>query len=235
VIQHRDSNTLEPLGAYFIFFSSEPAARAYLDQIIHLHKLARVNSGSLQSATLPPPPGFLRPGEDLKTALRAFSLVPGHSKLSIRLATQPLKPVFMQMLNNGGPASMAKFQSLGEGMVIFSVDVGQIRAFELKNAIQQDGKQRNLHWELAENGISALASNQQDDVKEELLGDGDSEVEREATKKLFRTPSRYILSFKDRYEARRFVREWHRRPFPIEKEISPGDETPPVVNAEIMW
>jgi len=130
---------------------------------------------------------------------------------------------------------MAKFQRMGEGMVMFTVDVGHIRAFELLAAIQQDGKNRNLHWALAENGISALASNQPDDVKEELFGDGDSEMEIEAAKKVFRLPARYVLSFKDQYEARRFVREWHRRPFPIDKEISPGDEIQPIVNAEIMW
>jgi len=92
VIQDRDANTLEPLGAYYIFFSSEAAARAYLDQIIHLHNLARVNSRSLRSATLPPPPGLLRPGEDLKEALKTFSLVPGQSKLNIRLAAQTPQP-----------------------------------------------------------------------------------------------------------------------------------------------
>lgn len=239
VIQSRDNNTLEPLGTYFIYFASEPAAREYLDQIMHLHRLARADTGSLKSATLPPPPGFLRPNEDLKTALRTFSLVPGHGKLSIRLATQPLKASIIQMLDDGGPSSMAKFHGMDEGMVIFSVDVGHIKAFELKSALDEDGRRRNLLWELAENGISALTSNQQDDVKErekeDLLGDDDTESEKDATKRAFRTPSRYVLAFKDRYEARRFVREWHRRPFPIKKEISPGDEPPPIVNAEIIW
>lgn len=235
VIQSRDTNTLEPLGTYFIIFSSDEAARAYLDQTIHLHRLARVNSGSLQSATLPPPPGYLRPGEDVKTALRTFSLVPGHGKLSISLATRPFKPSILQMLNEGGTAGIARLQTKGEGMVRFSVDIGQISYSELKTAIRDDGKRRNLLWDLNEDWFSSLARNQQDDVTEDLLGDSTSDTDQLATKRAYRAPARYVLSFRDRYEARRFVREWHRRPFPTKKEVGLGDELPPIVNAEIMW
>ena len=223
MIQDRDANSLEPLGVYFIFFSSESAAQAYLDQTIHLHRLAEANSVGLRAATLPPPPGLFPRGEDSQEAAKTFSLVPSQSTLCMRFARQPLNPLFQEMLRNGGLASMAKFQHLGEGKVLLSVDKGQIRLFELRAAIQQDGKNRNLHWALAEDengveGIWALANNQPDEPVEG-----------------YRAPPRYVLSFKDRYEARRFVREWHRRPFPIVMATGEGDERKPMVNAQIMW
>lgn len=54
-------------------------------------------------------------------------------------------------------------------------------------------------------------------------------------KKAYNTSGRYIISFMDRAEARRFVRAWHRRECPLQDEYNEGDEPPPVVNAEIMW
>ena len=49
-----------------------------------------------------------------------------------------------------------------------------------------------------------------------------------------RSLKRWIVRLGDENEARRFVRAWHRRPFPLLDDEVRG-EKPPVVNAEFLW
>ena len=68
-----------------------------------------------------------------------------------------------------------------------------------------------------------------------LLGvedEGENAVFKYSSKHI---PGRYVLSFTDRHEARRFVREWHKRPCPLQPQYKLGDEPPPLANAEIVW
>jgi hypothetical protein len=139
-----------------------------------------------------------------------------------------------QVLSDGGPAAIARQKTGSEDMVLFSVDWGQISHNDLRHAISDDGKRRNLHWDLidGEGAIVKINGDQQnldDESAEEAI------VTRTPRSRNIRSPTRYILSFKDPHEARRFVREWHRRPFPMQKEHKVGDEPPPIMNAKIFW
>jgi hypothetical protein len=227
VIQARDERTLEPLGHYFILFSSDSAARVYLDQTIRLHRLARAYTGSLIASTLPPPPGLVRDGEDPNKAVESFTLVPGRSRLSLRLVNRPYKPGMSRMLSEGGPHGISSRQSRGEGLVLFSLDVGSVRFQDLRETIDLDGKRRNLHWALAGDSITKIEGRKEgsDEASEQVV----------LKKTASRGSSKYMIAFKDRNEARRFVMEWHRRPLPLQREHSPGDEAPPIVNAQILW
>lgn len=139
-----------------------------------------------------------------------------------------------QVLSDGGPAAIAGQKTGSEDMVLFSVDLGQISHYDLRHAISDDGKRRNLHWNLIDGEGAIVKINS--DVQEE---DGESIEElglaRSPRKRNIRAPTRYILSFKNLHEARRFIREWHRRPFPVQKEHKVGDEPPPIMNAEMFW
>jgi hypothetical protein len=230
VIQGRDNITLEPLGHYFLVFSNEAAALAYLDHTLRLHTLSKTHGSSM--SPLPFPSKYLRSGEDIKQVLRGYSLVPGQSKLSLSLINRPYSPKLAQLLNDGGPAAIARKKTKSEDMVLFSVDWGRIGHHDLRHAIFNDGKRRNLHWSLIDGkgGILKINDNQEKEV--DHTADGSS-VHRKT--RHIRSPSRYLLSFKDPHEARRFVREWHRRPFPVQKEHKVGDEPAPIMNAEIFW
>lgn len=46
---------------------------------------------------------------------------------------------------------------------------------------------------------------------------------------------RWIVSFIDEQEARRFTRRWHRKPFPLRGEGVAVGEPPPLLNAELIW
>lgn len=131
------------------------------------------------------------------------------------------------MLSEGGAQSISSRQSRGEGLVLFSLDVGSVSSETLQETIARDGKRRNLHWALAGNPFTTLEGREEgsDESSEEVvlkkLGPGRS--------------SKYMIAFKDRNEARRFVREWHRRALPLKREHSPGEEAPPIVNVQILW
>jgi hypothetical protein len=134
-----------------------------------------------------------------------------------------------RILSEGGSHGISSWQSKGEGLVLFSLDVGNIALQDLRDTIGRDGKRRNLQWALAGNSFIKIEGQQEtegnDRMSEEVL----------PRTNMPRSPSKYIIAFKDRIEARTFVREWHRRPLPLKREHSPGDEAPPIVNAQIVW
>jgi len=233
VIQGRDANTLEPQGHYFILFTHAAAATAYIQEAKRLHTLARTTAGSLEASKLPPPPGLLRQNEELSKMLNSFSLVPGPVPLEIGHVAQPYTEAMVQMLTAGGHYFLSRLQINGEGTVLFGVDAGLIGLEELEEAIDKDGQRRNMFWRLVEREAIVPMHRQSEmdaDVKEAMGAEPGAHT-------TYRRPARYILSFVDQQEARRFVRDWHKKPFPRDKSHrrTAGEEAPPIVNAQIMW
>jgi hypothetical protein len=162
--------------------------------------------------------------------VKSFTLVPGQSRLSMRLMNRPYKRNMIGILSEGGPQGIASRLSNKEGLVKFSVDLA-LTAYELRNAIGADGKSRNLHWDLSETSpVVRVEQQPKDAALEEKL-----RLEGLQSRTPHRGPAKYMVSFKDRDEARRFIREWHRRPYPVEREHDLGDEPPPIVNVEMLW
>ncbi|KAH8667547.1 hypothetical protein BGZ60DRAFT_431775 [Tricladium varicosporioides] len=232
VIPDRDSHTLQKLDRYYILFSTPAAANRYLSNIIQLHQLARtsVQNGNAHDG-LALPPGFLKHGEDVRGVLKGFSVVPPFTKLSCRLVSHPYPLPLQRLLENGGPAILARDkQSKMEEKVLFYTDTvayGDLTLDTLYYRIKEDGRRRNLHWKLAggKEDIHVLKEGH----------DQGSDEDHGTSLKVNRTPTRYVIPFTDRHEARRFVREWHRRELPLKKVYRPEDEPPPLVNAEVLW
>lgn len=135
----------------------------------------------------------------------------------------------MRILSEGGTHGISARQNKGEGLVLFSLDVGSVRAHDLRDILGLDGKRRNLHWMLADDAITQIEEKREHNRDSEITGDAIP------TNSSSRGPSKYMIAFKNRNEARRFVREWHRRPLPFQRERSLGDESTPRVNAQILW
>ena len=232
VIQGRDAATLEPLGHYYLVFSSEAAASAYLDHTIKLHRLS--NSYGSGVSPLSFPSKILRPGEDIKQVLRGYSLVPGQRKLSLRLLNRPYSPKIAQLLSDHGPAAVARQKTDSENLVLFSVDLARIGHYDVRHAIERDGRRRNLPWGLKDGGQNSIVRvDGEPQSANELAVSGAAAADRQPRRNV-RSPARYILAFKNTEEARRFVREWHRRPFPVQKEHKMGDEAPAIMNVEMF-
>lgn len=239
VIPARDRNSLEKLGHYFILCSNHTAARAYEDRTKILHRLAR-SMKIMEDSGVPIPPAYLQEGEDPATLLQGFSLVPACGQVSLRILRKPYMPPVLRLLKEGGEAARITKESKAGEMVIFSVDVGHITQYDLEEALNNDGRRRNLHWKLGSEETGQIVKLTYDDHGNSPEEPGEKTEEsvkayRARKKEEYRRPSRYVISFKDRNEARRFVREWHRRPFPIYRQHNPGDEPIPIINAEILW
>ena len=133
------------------------------------------------------------------------------------------------MIAEGGHPLITARQSKSEDMVLFSLDKGYVGIYELRAALGRDGKQRNLQWNLlpGDDDIVKLDGTKADATEAEL-------EDHESRRRKRRQPPRFIISFKDQQEARRFVRAWHKRPFPSAQERQPEDEAP-IVNAVLLW
>lgn len=212
-----------------ILFSSENSARDYLKQVLRLHKLSRLKNNA-ESSIFPVLTDDLCEGEDLDVLLKSFSLVPGYGRLTIKLLRRPYKPRYSQILRRGGPLGILKHKSMTEHLVLFSLDVGKISLDDLRDFLNHDGKRRNLSWKLA-GGYDAIMETQQHEDPESNVP-----VKDFKEKKQWLRPSSYVLPFAGEYEARRFVREWHRRQFPLrQQKQSSHDNHISVINAELMW
>ena len=103
--------------------------------------------------------------------------------------------------------------------------------------LAKDGQDRGLQW----GPLNGKGSINLLDPPTEKSGDsshdahpGDEDAELKPKKHKF---SRWVIAFEDEMEARRFVRTWHRRPypFPVAHENSTYGEPPALVHAEFLW
>jgi len=118
---------------------------------------------------------------------------------------------------------------------LFTTDRSRITHADVRDVLSQDGKRRNMHWNLDGNkhqAIIKINNNDREEIQEHVSREGRFTAGGGRT---YGGPARFIISFNDSQEARRFVREWHRRPLPIQRERRVEDEPPPIVNAEILW
>ncbi|KAI0852709.1 hypothetical protein F5Y00DRAFT_178613 [Daldinia vernicosa] len=165
VIQARDPDTLQPLGHYFVLFDREAAAAAYCDEVERLWQLGKAHvpgahhkkKGSTPS--VPPPPGLPSAdgsGRDVAADLRAFTLVPPSQRYYLDVSSG-FSRVRIEELDIGGVAFVDRLadRAGSKHMVLVSVDGGRISLDWLRQAIEEDGKDRNLPWRVTdlENGI----------------------------------------------------------------------------------
>ncbi|TQS38278.1 hypothetical protein Golomagni_01220 [Golovinomyces magnicellulatus] len=228
VIPVRNEDTLRCIGSYLILFSTEDSARAYLEQIVRLHRLSRVKEGRTK-LMLPIKSEHLRQGEDIDSLLKSFSLVPGYSRLYLKLLKRPFKTRISNILRNHGPVGNIRLSTKTDNLVLFYLDVGNISFDDFKNFIKQDGKRRNSHWKLLGGSDKIIEVKDTENVDPGTIT-GTSKHKHTQPK-----PSSYILPFAVESEVRRFIREWHRRPFPLCKKKDKDDHYVPIVNAEVLW
>ena len=110
--------------------------------------------------------------------------------------------------------------------VLFWVDGHQVTAALIKTTIAADGRDQGLAWNMSVEKVdtSLAASHEREDP-------GVNGYEGSAELRPYRyPPTRWILTFADENEARRFIRTWHRRPFPLSRG---GDSS--LVYTELLW
>ncbi len=262
VIQQRHPDTQEPLGQYFVIFSTYTAALAYEQNLRHLHRLSRHALPDAYKAKAGVSEG-LPPAEDnevLAASLRAFTVFPPSATPRLRLysakhlskAIRDLEKEQQQRREVTGRARDAFYAGqiraakdiqrvlekldsgeveagIGECKVLLRLEGGKTAVEIVRAAVERNGEERNLAWRLDErdDAIKPLESSggkgrpaiQDNEGEENLVG-----VQSES---LF---GRFVVSFAEAAEARRFVRVWHRRELWDERT---GRMI--VINATVLW
>jgi len=229
VIPGRDPDGLQQLGHYFLVFSTVGAASAYHDQIIRLHTLARNKTPTPGRPVALPPRGYVKDGEDIEAMVKAFTLVPSSQKdPAIRLLKKPVQPAVQDLVNHGGHKVVDVQLPKSKGKVLLSL-YGDLNAADIRTAILNDGRERNLEWNLWDHdGIVQIGAAKAEQLD---LAQHDDPLQDKKTVPL----AKFIVTLKDITEARSFIRSWHRRPFPRQQEQSEPDGLPPLVNVELLW
>ncbi|KAI0843163.1 hypothetical protein F5Y06DRAFT_82105 [Hypoxylon sp. FL0890] len=268
VIPARDPDTLAPLGHYFILFVSETAAIAYKNEVERLWELGKTYVPGAHHKKdafrrIPFPPGLRTDerGKDIAAAMKGFTLVPPSQRYYLELSTSHTREK-IEDLDVRGAAFMDQLAAKAgtKHLVLVTVDGGRISVDTLRQAIEEDGVERNLPWRVTdlENGImpfgkSILKKHDRDNknFEQSLLDEAEQTRERregdeagEASivdEKKYRLYPRFIVPFTDAAEAQRFVRGWHRRQFKLRmnreeegKDTVSWDETR-TLNVSVLW
>ena len=250
VIPGRDPDTLTPLGNYFLLFASYSSAIAYRNEASRLHWLARKFTPTSLTSPIPPPPGYVVDGEDIHAALQSYTLLPPSQKLVLNVMYPPFSSSIQKILDQGGYTRLVNRNVQSKNAVRFRVDGLQLPLHVVQKTIERDGRyHRPLPWRLIQQGaISALDDGAMTFTSEEEEYEEDEEEEEEEEDevgkasdgrqngvKIRRGETRCIIMFEDSDEARRFVRAWNKRPFPLSSKTSFRGRMMPLVDVELLW
>ncbi|KAL7961763.1 hypothetical protein V8C34DRAFT_272342 [Trichoderma compactum] len=172
VQQQRKIDTLEPLGRYWVTFSSGEAAASYRDRLIRLHKLngykLRSASGLWESSvpsslkvSLATPSAAAAAAAETSDALTSDTpstetLVDLVNTFTIAPGSQPTLPVQRRKVSLLRPwtnrlAGLVENLGYGERPPTLMVDIypPTLTAQELHQFIRQDGQTRGLRWQVS--------------------------------------------------------------------------------------
>jgi len=227
VIPSRNPETLEQQAHYFVVFPNSAYARIYQNHVLRLHRTAQTYTPTSIESPLPLQPCVLVEGEDVHSLLQDYALCPPSQYLQLSFLDPPYASRMARLLQQRGYPQLTQGKDKTGRSVLFWVDgypqptTGTIRSF-----ISADGQDRGMHWDVSIEKLEPprLPEDEPDQYhKAESAESAEVKPER-------RTEKRWMLSFSDENEARRFVRVWHRRAIPSAR----GEESL-VIQAEILW
>ena len=242
VIPARDISTLQHLGYYFLVFPNPAYARAYQARAVSHHRIARAYTPtSIESPILQPQEKLLE-AEDVYDILQNYALCPPSQKISLRVLFPPYSPDVKRLLSQRGYSQIIGPNDKTGRAVLLWVYGYQPNSASIRNMISRDGKNRGLAWALA-NGEKSIEKVEDPPMSMEKPGEPDEpekpeehghgeDADSNRTKSVY---PRWLISFTDEDEARRFARSWHRKPFPLRGERVAVGEPHPLIHAEVIW
>lgn len=222
----RNPRTLEPAGRYFMLFPNAVYARTYQNHVVRLHRIAKTHTPTSIESPLPLQPGVVIEGEDAYKLLQDYSLCPPSQEIQLNLLSPSHSVGLKQVLDQRGYRPLLGETNKTGRSVLFSVDRQHLPTSVIKHTVTTDGRDRGLAWDML---IDRLDTSEvtADGFEDSTSSEIDEFAELGAR---HHAPSRWVMSFSDENEARRFIRAWHRRPFPSAR----GDD-PALVQAEFIW
>ena len=229
VIPGRDPTTFQQTNAYFLLFPNPAYARTYQNHITKLHIMSQDHTPTSLHSPLPPPPGTILEGEDLHTLLQDYTLCPPSQRISIVSKFAPFGANLRRLIEYQGYPQLTEPVDRTGRAVLFWMEGHNPTTNAVRDAIDQDGRERGLQWtsKVGRRRVEHLQLPSEAPEEPELLEDSEPVAQRRAAR-------RWLVELADENEARRFVRAWHRRPFPLPVDHVRG-EKPPIVNAEFLW
>lgn len=226
-------STLQQLGYYFIIFPNPAYARAYQARAVSLHRIARTHTPTSTDSPVMPPQRTLRKGEDVNDILQDYALCPPSQKVSLRVLFPPYSPDVKHLLSQRGYSQIVGLDDKTGRAVLLWVSGYQPNSASIRNMISRDGQDRGLAWALAnvEKSIDKVEGPLDSMEEPQDLRYGE-DANSNRTRCLY---PRWVISFADHNEARRFTRSWHRRSFPLRGERIAIGEPHPLVHAELIW
>ncbi|KAI9848581.1 MAG: hypothetical protein M1837_007250 [Sclerophora amabilis] len=260
VIPGRDPVTLQRKGFYFIVFASSSSSRAFQENANRLHQLCRMSDLRLSSMPILPPLDYLTKGEDASALLQSYTLMPRaqSQQLVLKPLVSPFAISIQQIVDAGGYPRMIHPRSnkpLVETAVLFSVTGGlwNPSLHAIQHVLDVDGtRHRGKAWGIRDNGkdftvVEGPTAAHSREGRQPLQTETGKENGSPEDFGMFGTriqkpsagqtaPPKWIINFEDSVEARRFVRAWHKRPFPVKQgeEKTTYGEIPPLVNVELL-
>ena len=228
MIPGRDPRTLEQAEFYLILFPNPAYARAYQSHVIGLHRIAGTYTPTSIESPIPLREGAIVEGEDIHALLRNYALCPPSQRIQLRMVKPPYVAETRSIVQSGGYRQLVQGNYKNGRSVLFWIDGDQLTASMIKTTVAADGRFRGLAWNVSVEKVEVTQA-PLGEVEEQALDTGlnhsitDVEVGRPS-------PTRWILTFKDETEARRFIRTWHRKPFTFGKEASRR-----IVHTEFLW
>ncbi|MCJ1476949.1 hypothetical protein MMC13_005618 [Lambiella insularis] len=253
IIPVRHHSSLSPTSSYYLLFTNPSYARAYQNQVIQLHRLAQIHTPTSLESPIPPTPGVLdSEGHDVYAMLQDFTLSPPSVRLHLRIVFQPFTAALRLVSEHHGYPQLVDGNDKAGRAVLCWVDGYQPSKFALRDMLSKDGNNRGLQWgplrgegDIEVLNVDADAEGGDGEKSEEAAGDhrsGQSRGKIPLARDVELKPKRhgrqrFLISFEDENEARRFVRLWHRRPypFPLQDEAPTYGEPEPLVHAEYAW
>ena len=156
-------------------------------------------------------------------SLATFTLLLPSQRLDIRLVKQPYSPVLRQVLERKGYARLVR-NKLTDHEVLLSIEGAQLSLHALQWAINEDGHQRHMRWNLA----GSSKSIREVSISRSYIPEG--ELRQDGSQKYLW--KKWIVPCNTENEAGRFVKVWHRRD--IAPLLGGGSRTEKIiVNAEL--
>ena len=239
VVPARSEATLAFQNCYFLIFPDRELAQVYKSRAEHLHKLSQVYTPTSLYSALLPSIGTTVDGEDVGTLVREYTLVPPSQPLSLRILEPPYSLLLERVLAARGTVPLVHPVNRAGRSVLLWVDGYQPTTSQVRFAIEKDGQDRGQSWLSTTNGgkIELFDGSTRHGSLEDKPVHGieiDEEADAEIAAVQYR---RWLISFENEAEARRFMRAWHMRSFPLWlSDIKWEDGEPlPLVHTEFMW
>ncbi|KAI9802958.1 MAG: hypothetical protein M1825_002189 [Sarcosagium campestre] len=242
IIPRRDPQTMAATGDYFILFPSTAAAQAYLEHVTHLHRLAHAHTPTSIESPLVPPPGYVVDGLDVHRVLQSYTLLPPSQPLRIKLLTPPFSRHLQALIARGGYETVSESKPLGKTAVLAVFGDLQPSERAIRDLVVRNEKRNNSRdWETLRDRLTITrleAPPPQTVLATGVEGDGTAAAAVDASdKSQARTAGAlgWVIGFPREAEARTFIREWHRRPFPAKDGDGSKDDLAPLMDIQFLW